>query len=321
MSGISVRYRQEHSPDRAFVQMGIDDVPPAKDDFDEDAGGDGDGGGAGLYGHIPLGEREKIIEGFPEHEREARSRGEPMLGSGRVYAAPENQIIEDVDPLSFPLYWRWGYGFDIGIDHPWSAVLMCHDTDQDVIHLVAELRISNETPAGHFAAIRQLEKRIFNRYMDFPIAWPRDADSRAPGSGESVKNLYKQFGLRMMAEPATLPNLKGVAAVSLEGGVQEIKTREKFGKWKVARNCLCYLEERRLYHRKDGEIVKLRDDTLAAARYGMMMRRFFKSLEECGGEMPGQYWAPGPERRNRSGSTIARNVHFDLFTGRPFDAA
>lgn len=181
MSAVSIRFRQEQSPDRTFVQMGLADVPPAKDDLPE--------GGADDVppGHIPLAEREKIIEGYPVHEREARSRGEPMLGSGRVFQTPEDVIIEDVNPLGFPLYWRWGYGFDIGIDHPWAAVLMCHDIDQDVIYLVAELRIADETPAGHFAAIRQLEKRIFNRYMDFPIAWPADAGTRDRGSGEPIK--------------------------------------------------------------------------------------------------------------------------------------
>jgi hypothetical protein len=50
----------------------------------------------------------------------------------------------------------------------------------------------------------------------------------------------------------------------------------------VSRSCVLYLEERRLYRRKDGEIVKLRDDVLSAARYGMMMRRSFEPLDDCG---------------------------------------
>src|SRR5262249_7640437 len=163
-------------------------------------------------------------------------------------------IIEDADPLSFPTYWRWGGGMDFGIDHPWAYVLMAHDVDQDVLHLVAELRVSDQTPGQHFAMIRALEIRIFNRHMDFPIASPADGSTRDKGSGEPLKNLYKQFSLRMMYAPATHANLKGVAANSLEGGVQEIDARERAGKWKVSRSCICYLEERRLYHRKDGEI-------------------------------------------------------------------
>jgi Terminase RNaseH-like domain len=306
MSEISARYRNEFSPDRTFVQMGIEDVPPT--------------------GHIKPEDRARIIAGYPEHERDARSKGEPMLGSGKIYQTPEAEIIEDSrPPLELPRYWRWGAGIDIGIDHPWAYALLVWDTDQDVIHVLAELRVSGQTPGQHFALIRGLEQRLFGRHMNFPIAWPADAGTRDKGSGEPVKNLYKQYGLRMMTESATHPNVKGLAATSLEGGVQEIDLREKNGKWKVARSCVLYLEERRLYHRKDGEIVRLRDDTLSAARYAMMMRRFFKPFTECDPWETGVAvgWPPGANSR-RSGDEpqFARRTaghpdgEFDVFTGR-----
>lgn len=95
-----------------------------------------------------------------------------------------------------------------------------------------------------------------------------------------------------------------------------IDQREKLSKWKVSRNCVNYLEERRLYHRKDGEIVKLRDDTLSAARYGMMMKRHFKPLEECSPVNPGAPWSA--PRKSRDGSEVARNTDFDVFSGEPF---
>ena len=50
-------------------------------------------------GRCPTLNRTRIIEGYPGHEREARSRGIPMLGEGRVYKTPEEQIIEEIDPL------------------------------------------------------------------------------------------------------------------------------------------------------------------------------------------------------------------------------
>jgi hypothetical protein len=46
------------------------------------------------------------------------------------------------------------------------------------------------------------------------------------------------------------------------------------GRWKVFSTCKEWLEERRLYHRKDGKIVKERDDVLSASRYALMMLRF-----------------------------------------------
>lgn len=46
------------------------------------------------------------------------------------------------------------------------------------------------------------------------------------------------------------------------------------GRFKVFRTCGAWLEERRLYHRKDGKIVKERDDVISASRYALMMLRF-----------------------------------------------
>lgn len=36
-----------------------------------------------------------------------------------------------------------------------------------------------------------------------------------------------------------------------------------------------------MYHRKDGQIVKLMDDILSATRYGIMMKRFAKTKAEA----------------------------------------
>jgi hypothetical protein len=102
-----------------------------------------------------------------------------------------------------------------------------------------------------------------------------------------------------------------IAATSLEGGIQEIKVREQFGKFKVSRSCVFYLEERRVYHRKDGEPVKIKDDVLSAGRYGVMMRRKFKPLDECVPGGPAIGWPPTSSRRN-SGPQLADGIDFPL---------
>jgi phage terminase large subunit-like protein len=317
MSGISIRYRQEQSPDRAFVQMGLADVPPAKDDFDE--GGDGGGGsGSGLYGHIPLGERERIIGGYAEHEREARSRGEPMLGEGRVYAAAETQIVEDEDHNSWPNYWTWGWAIDPGAGHPFGATLCCFDNDQKIMHIVAEVRGSDMTIEQQVAEMRRIEKSLFNSLgMEIPVAYPPDTGMRDRVSMTSLTKLYGQY-LKMMIEPASLPGITGQAKFSLEGSVAEIDQWERAGRWKVHRRCRNYLQERRIYHRKDGEIVKLHDDVLCAARYGFMNRRYFKTLDQCRG-VPNAIIGPGGRRQSdvrfARGSVNDPGGFIDPFTG------
>jgi hypothetical protein len=54
----------------------------------------------------------------------------------------------------------------------------------------------------------------------------------------------------------------------------EMLDRMQTGRLKVFSNCVEFLEERRMYHRKDGKVVKERDDTISAVRYAVMMKRF-----------------------------------------------
>ena len=51
----------------------------------------------------------------------------------------------------------------------------------------------------------------------------------------------------------------------------------KTGRFKVAEHLNEWWEEFRLYHRKDGQIVKEGDDLMAATRYGVMMLRAAKT--------------------------------------------
>jgi hypothetical protein len=53
------------------------------------------------------------------------------------------------------------------------------------------------------------------------------------------------------------------------------------GRWKVFEHLEDWFAEFRLYHRKDGLIVKLNDDRLSASRYAMMMKRYAKTEAEA----------------------------------------
>jgi hypothetical protein len=223
------------------------------------------------------------------------------------------------------MHWRWGWGIDYGIDHPFAAALTAHDPDADCFHVVAEYRASGEKVEQHCAAMEKIEKGILGRAMEIPTAWPHDMGSRNSNL-EPIKDLYARFGRKMMRESASLPGLKGTEARSLEGTIAEIDARERCGAWKVSRRCRYYFEERRMYHRKEGDVVALHDDVLCAARYAFMMRRNFKSRIDIGGGAVGtpgySMWlrkqsAPGgPERFARG---TAMNRPFDIWTGRPLD--
>jgi len=89
------------------------------------------------------------------------------------------------------------------------------------------------------------------------------------GSGEQLAKQYKDQGLKMLGERATFAD----GTNGVEAGIMEMIDRMQTGRWKVFSTCTKWLEECRLYHRKDGIIVKKNDDLISASRYAYMMRR------------------------------------------------
>lgn len=214
--------------------------------------------------HYTEEERASIIATYPPHEREARTKGEPALGSGRIFPVKEEDII--CEPFSIPGHWVQIGALDFGWDHPFGAVHLAWDRDNDVIYVTNEYRKRESTPIVHASALRGWGDWL-------PFAWPHDGLQHDKGSGEQLKEQYVKEKLEMLPERATFDD----GTYGVEAGVSEMLTRMETGRWKVFKTCQEWLEEFRLYHRKDGVIVKLRDDLISASRYGLMMKRFAKT--------------------------------------------
>lgn len=215
-------------------------------------------------GHYTEEQKAAIIAGYPAHEREARTMGTPSLGSGRVFPVAEESI--KVEPFPIPKHWVQIGGMDFGWDHPFGAVKLAWDRDADVLYVVSEYRKREATPVTHAAALRPWGDWL-------PWAWPHDGLQHDKGSGEQLAKQYRDQKLSMLPERATFED----GTNGVEAGVTEMLDRMETGRLKVFSHLNEWLEEFRLYHRKDGRIVKLMDDLLSATRYAMMMRRFAKS--------------------------------------------
>jgi hypothetical protein len=82
--------------------------------------------------------------------------------------------------------------------------------------------------------------------------------------------MYRKLGLNMISHHASWPD----GSNSVEPGVTEMLERMQTGRFKVAASLSDWWEEFRMYHRKDGKIVKERDDLMSATRYAIMMIRY-----------------------------------------------
>ena len=241
MSTVVARYLLEQSPDRNVTTMTIDDAE-----------------------HYSPEDRQRIINSYPAHEREARTKGIPSLGSGRIFPIAEESI--KVDP--FPIHSSWAQigGLDFGWDHPFGAVKCAWDRDNDVFYVTGCYREREATPIIHAAALRQWGDWL-------PWAWPHDGLQHDKGSGEQLAEQYRKQMLKLLPEKATFED----ETYGVEAGLSDMLQRMQTGKWKVFSTCREWFEEFRLYHRKDGKIVKERDDVISASRYALMMKRFART--------------------------------------------
>lgn len=218
--------------------------------------------------HYTAEQRAAIIASYPAHERKARANGIPMLGSGRVFPVDEDAI--KVAAFAIPSHWAQIGGLDFGWDHPFGAVKLAWDKDADCIYVTASYGIREATPITHAAALRPWGEWL-------PWAWPHDGLQHDKGSGEPLAAQYRAQKLKLTRERATFVD----GSNGVEAGITEMLDRMLTGRWKVFDHLEDWFAEFRLYHRKDGLIVKLSDDRLSASRYAMMMKRYAKTEAEA----------------------------------------
>lgn len=210
--------------------------------------------------HFPVEDREAIEMAYPEHEREARTKGIPMLGSGRVFPVAQKDI--EVEAFSIPDSWPRICGIDIGFEHPFAAAWLAYDPDADCVYVYDVYKKAKEVLSIHAHAIRTHGDWI-------PVAWPKDATLL-------VESLRKEHKLNMLGDYATFDD----GDMRVETGVLSMHTRMREGRLKVFSHLEPFWEEFRRYHRKKGKIVRAFDDILAATRYAMAGLRYARSARQ-----------------------------------------
>jgi hypothetical protein len=210
--------------------------------------------------HLTKEQKDGLWASYPAHMRRARAQGLPMLGSGVIFPVDDEAIAEA--PFRIPDYWPRLGAMDFGYDHPFAAVEVAYDDAADIVHVVKAYRVSGLTPLHHVVALKP-----WGRWL--PWAWPHDGLQHDKGSGEQLMRQYSEHGLTMMGSRATFPD----GSYGVEAGLMLMLDRMETGRLRVFDTLLDWFAEKRMYHRKDGKVVKQRDDLMSATRYGVMSLR------------------------------------------------
>lgn len=214
--------------------------------------------------HMTEEKRTRLLAQYPEHQKDMRSKGIPMLGHGRIYDLPDEDV--ECDPFVIPEHWRVINGMDFGWDHPQSHVQLVEDPDNEIVYVTHSFKKSKISSNDAWGACKSWADNV-------PTAWPHDGLQHEKGRDDAKqqKTHYEEAGFKMLHDHATWPE----GGNSVENGLYLILDLMRKGKLKFFRGQIDLMDEYRQYHRNEkGKIVKVRDDILDAIRYAFMMRRF-----------------------------------------------
>lgn len=254
-------------------------------------------------GHIPDEDIEGIIARYGR-KAATRAFGGDAQGQGAVFETDAERIKHKMNPRDVPEHWPWLWAVDFrhsgqeGSGHPFAAVLLTWDRDNDVVYVMDGFRMFGMA-ANHVARIKENPMRLA------PVAWPHDGGTGAGvQTNDTVAQIYKKLGLNMLPTHATFVD----GGYNFEAGITVMEERFEGKKLFIASHLYEWFDEYGGYHRQDGKVVKVDDDLLSATRVGCMDLRKAKLARDFRG------YGQQPERIAR-GTPGHRDGEFDVFTG------
>ena len=200
--------------------------------------------------HLTKEQKEKLWSALPPHQRDARSKGIPQLGSGAIFPIQESNIV--VADFPIPDHWLKCYALDVGWKMTaclWGAT----NPDTNITYLFSEYYKGQAEPIIHAAGIKA-------RGVWIPGVIDSAAHGRSQEDGRQLFKIYQDLGL-------DIEN----ANKSIEAGLYKTWEMLSTNKLKVFESLVSWLAEFRLYRRDEkGHIVKKKDHLMDDTRYLVM---------------------------------------------------
>lgn len=228
MSDVCLHFLEQTTDDKFYIQASWDDA-----------------------NHLSNAEKNTLRKTLRPHEIEAREKGIPTLGSGRVFPIKESEILVKRFPI--PSHYKRVLGIDFGWTNPTAVVWLAYDAEADIVYVTDVYARSELTPEQHVKNIQQKG------------AWiPAVADPAGQGSsqadGVSLMSRYAEHGMYLTP-----------AENHVDSGLMHILERMQSGKFKVFDDLDNWWKEFRVYRRNEsGKIVKKNDHLMDATRYAVV---------------------------------------------------
>ncbi|EBG6832022.1 hypothetical protein FJB73_23010, partial [Salmonella enterica subsp. enterica] len=245
--------------------------------------------------HITEEMKKSILSTVPEWQREMRSKGIPVRGSGAVYPYKDEEIHAKLDlntilanAYAYKLLWSCDFGYSSNASaDPSVLTLLAYHIETDIIYIVEEWnskqdRFKNRLAhqPAHMASIIKASK-----FPYAPLICPHDAQKQMDGIGTATTRLaeFKKLGINVLPKVFEIPHqlTTGIFNApkhprSLEWTISYMNTLFHDGKLKLDTKKLKEtMREFRLYHTKDNGNPSDKDNHhMDSIRYGAVSIKY-----------------------------------------------
>lgn len=167
--------------------------------------------------HMSAETKQMYLDECPPSELEARTKGFPAMGSGKIYPYLESQVF--VKPFQIPDYWPRAFALDFG-HHCTAALWGAKDPHTNVLYIYDEYyHERHETAQIHTLNIQARGKWI--RGICDPSGGGRQDD------GRQLKDIFRSHGLDLIeGENAFIPGITRNCNMFQNGTLKIFETLE-----------------------------------------------------------------------------------------------
>ena len=211
--------------------------------------------------HLPESRKIALLSTIPDYLREAKTKGIPYLGTGRIF--PFDIYRFQCEPFALPLHWPRWYGFDVGIKNT-AAIWVAYDENSETYYVYDEYYSHDQLPPLHASALKSKGNWIHG-VMD-----PYAGVNRS-GEGKRFIDIYQQEGLLVHLVERNL----------IESGIEALKTLFINHRVKIFKHCEKLVGQMNIWHRNErGKIADTPDDLIDAFRYAITDGKQYGVSEE-----------------------------------------
>lgn len=197
--------------------------------------------------HLDEQTQKELLESTPPYMRDARSKGDPSLGSGAIYPIELSEVQCPFFPI--PAHWPRCYALDVGWNCT-AALWAALDRQSDTWYAYTEHYRGKAEPSTHATAIKARGEWI-------PGLIDPAARGRGQYDGRQLLAAYVNLGLKLTE-----------AKNALDAGIEKVWLRLATGRFKVFNTLTNFEAEYRIYRRDEkGAVVTVNDHLMDCMRY------------------------------------------------------